>query len=341
MGGFQLHFCHSGTILKDSNASRTTTSTDTEVSVQEISRKISVRYFFACMLQSSVGMWDCKVIRPESESRHHAIRAEAEAAAGPTASFRARAKGYLDIHAASRGTCRFALIAAHGALWASWYLICAKLAAVVLAIVDFRCDLPRVTRYRQLAGYVLALKDINKLVMVESYVLIHVVRELGPEFAATKDFPEDLVRDYAVAMSSPIYDEAMLRDIYHRHFLWEQERVVSTRLDDAFAELTWPLMKNLCERPWIWFSYFRVGKSMNFKRFTDQTERVEKGLIAYDRAVAFGVDKLVRISAIRCEDPAWHSAILLRFTMPPSHCLSVRFACGDHTICRQTGNLSI
>lgn len=24
-------------------------------------------------------------------------------------------------------------------------------------------------------------------------------------------------------------------DLYHRHFLWEQQRVVSTTLDDAFA----------------------------------------------------------------------------------------------------------
>jgi len=75
--------------------------------------------------------------------------------------------------------------------------------------------------------------------------------------------------------------------------------VVSNKLDDAFAEFTWLFMSNLCQKPWVWFSYFRAGKSMNFKKFTDQQERVEKGLIAYDRAVSYGVDKIVKISDIR------------------------------------------
>jgi len=91
----------------------------------------------------------------------------------------------------------------------------------------------------------------------------------------------------------------VLRDIYHQHFLWEQERVVSTKLDEAFEVFTWPFMRNLCQRPWVWFSYFDTGKSMNFKCFTDQEERVEKGLIAYDRAIEFGVERLSGVTGAR------------------------------------------
>ncbi len=105
--------------------------------------------------------------------------------------------------------------------------------------------------------------------------------------------------DYAAAMAAETLNEKSARDLYHRHFQWEQERVVSTKLDDGFAVFTWPLMRNMCQRPWVWLSYFRAGQSLNFKNFTDQAERVEKGLIAYDRAISFGVGKLAKVTALR------------------------------------------
>lgn len=233
------------------------------------------------------------------EQRYLDIRRQAEVAAGPLASLRMRARGYLDIYEASNGTCRFGLVAAHGALWASWYLMCAKLAAVVFAGLDPTSSLSPLARYRQFAAYITALKTINKLVMVETYVLVHTIRDLGPEFAVAKGIPEDLAMDYARAMTGKVQNNDVLRDLYHRHFLWEQKRVVSTKLDDAFAAFTWPFMKGLCERPWVWFSYFHAGKPLKFKSFTDETERVEKGLIAYDRAVSFGVERLTTVTAIR------------------------------------------
>ncbi len=38
---------------------------------------------------------------------------------------------------------------------------------------------------------------------------------------------------------------------------------------------------------------------MNFRKFTDQAERLEKGLIAYDRAVDFDRARLVKITRTR------------------------------------------
>ena len=247
------------------------------------------------------------------DARYQDIRDSAERAAGPTSSLRFRARGYLDLYFQSNGACRFALIAAHGALWASWYLVCAKLAAMVFAVTDPTVRMSPVKRYRQFAAYVTVLKTINKLVMVETYVLVHTIQQLGVEFAIAKGIPEDVARDYDRAMSATDPDPTLLRDLYHRHFLWEQERVVSTKLDEGFAAFSWPFMRNLCQRPWVWFGYFRPGKSMNFKSFTDQEERVEKGLIAYDRAANAGVDRLARISATRLKiypgRAAWHKQL--------------------------------
>jgi hypothetical protein len=244
---------------------------------------------------------------PDADQRYLAIRAEAIAAAGPLPSLRMRAQGYLRLYHASNGACRFALVAAHGALWASWYLVCAKLAACLLALIDPTCRLSPARRYRAFAAYV-----INASVMIETYVLVHTVTEFGPDFAAAKGIPADLARDYATAMRGPLPDNATLRDLYHRHFLWEQQRVVSTKLHDAFAVFDWPLMSGLCQRPWVWFSYFRAGQSLNFRSFTDEAERVEKGLIAYDRAAAFGVEKLARLTRVRLRIFPGTTAIALR-----------------------------
>ncbi len=227
------------------------------------------------------------------------IRAAAEVAAGPPNSLRMRARGYLDLYHDSHGICRFALVAAHGALWASWYLICAKLAAMVFAVVDPTTKLPRRRRYDQFFAYVSLLKEINHLVMVETYVLVHTIQKLGVDVAIATGVPADIANDYDTAMRARRIDPAVARDLYHRHFLWEQERVVSTKLDDGFAVFTWPLMRNLCQRPWVWFGYFGAGKSLNFRNFTDQAERVEKGLIAYDRAMSYGLERLARTTHVR------------------------------------------
>jgi hypothetical protein len=220
------------------------------------------------------------------------IRVRAEAAAGPLVSMRLRSVGYLELYDTSKGGCTFALVAAHGALWASWYLICARFAAMFFAIFDISGRLSTRDKYRQFDAYVLVLKTINQLVMVESYVLIHCIKELGREAAMQVGYPSELVDGYGDIMDGQYVEVEQLRHLYHVHFEWEQERVVSNALDEGFAVFTWVFMRNLCQRPWVWFSYFKVGKSMNFKSFTDRDERIEKGLIAFDRASELGFDVL-------------------------------------------------
>ena len=233
------------------------------------------------------------------EQTYRDIRLDAERVTGSHGSLRVRARCYLDIYEQSNGSCGFALIAANGALWGAWYLNCGRLAAYVFAVADRSCKLSVREKVRQFSAYVDVLKDINRLVMLETYVLIHTIQKLGVEFAMSKDIPEALAVNYATAMKADFPDPALLRDIYQRHFLWEQERIVSDKLTDAFEVFNWPYMKDLCQRPWVWFSYFRPGRSMNFKNFTDQVERQEKGLVAYDRAVICGVAKVSKSTNIR------------------------------------------
>jgi len=234
-----------------------------------------------------------------NDQLYQTIRDEAEQLGHPVSSLRGRAKGYLTVYHYSGGICSFALVAAHGALWASWYLVCAKLAAMVLACIDVTSRLSPRQKYLQFTNYVNALKEINQSVMIETYVLIHTIKRIGPDYAIQQGLPETLVSGYVTALSNTACETADLRDLYHQHFTWEQDRVVSTKLNDAFAKFSWPLMRKICQRPWVWFSYFKVGRSMNFREFTNKDERIEKGLIAFDRAKDFGFQRLAKASAIR------------------------------------------
>ena len=91
----------------------------------------------------------------------------------------------------------------------------------------------------------------------------------------------------------------MKRDLYYRHFRWEQKRVVGGLLTECFDQMDWQLMRGLCQRPWVWFAYFRPGKSLNFRNFMDEDERVDKGRAAFDRAQRLGwhrVDRRLRLA---------------------------------------------
>lgn len=224
------------------------------------------------------------------------IREKAIEAAGPVRSLRTRAAGYVALYHASNGVCRFALVAAHGALWAAWYLVCAKIAAMTFAVLDVTFRRSPRQKYTQFAAYITVIKEINRLVMVETFVLVHTILDGGAEAAIANGIPEDLARDYERLMQIPRDQrtEKKMQDLYKRHFRWEQQRVVSTKLTDAFEVFTWPLMSKLCQRPWVWFSYFKPGRSMNFKSFKDEEERVQKGMIAYERARSVGFEYLVR-----------------------------------------------
>lgn len=203
-----------------------------------------------------------------------------------------RAQSYLALYKDSDHVCRFALIAGHGALWANWYLRGARYATQILALLDFRTRETMAEKMAQFDVFAHALREINRDVMAASYTLVHLVRTHGPSVAADTDLPADLCAMYHDALQSAdagdAPDEALLREIFHRHFLWEQKRVVGPNLDHAFDALSWPLLYRLCKRPWVWFNYFGAGRSLNFDDFQVEEERVEKGMIAYDRAAQQG-----------------------------------------------------
>jgi hypothetical protein len=227
-----------------------------------------------------------------AEMLYEAIHADAVRLGGRLDDMTQRAVVYHHLFAISGGNFIFPLIAAHGALWARWYLVAAAAAAHVLSVVDITTRQPRADKMRAYGAFVAALKSVNRDVMVETYTIFHFSRLYGRhailEQIVSEPLLSDLLHCQDLVRSGEVMTAQQQRAFYENFFRWEQQRVVGPVVDEAFARFDWPLMKQLCLRPWIWFSYFRVGRSLVFKNFADAEERVGKGMAAFDWAAAKG-----------------------------------------------------
>ncbi|MCF6274377.1 MAG: hypothetical protein L3J05_01260 [Robiginitomaculum sp.] len=231
-----------------------------------------------------------------AESVYEIISKDAVRLGGRLNDMPQRAVVYHHIYVMSGGNFIFPLIAAHGALWARWYLFVAKLGANMLAIVDRSGGTSRRTKMKAYHEYVNAFKKINRKVMAASYTAFHFTRLYGDHEFVTKNMPKRLVtaflRCHQMSTSGTPMPLAEQRQFYEDYFRWEQINVVGPAISDAIDNFHWPLAKWFCLRPWVWFSYFRFGRSLIFKDFNDAEERTQKGLAAFDWAAKKSWDKV-------------------------------------------------
>lgn len=222
---------------------------------------------------------------------HRIIRGDAELLAGGVEDLGQRSLVYHRVYRDSGTMFHFPLVASHGALWARWYLFAAWLAANVFAVGDLSCPLTRRQRMASYMAYVHAIEEINRQVMIEAYTCLYLYLCAGDRACAELEFSDKLATQFherfgahASYVPNPVDD----RDFYETFFRWEQGKVVGPAVNAALADFRWPFMRELSLRPWVWFSYFRVGRALIFKDFSNSEERVAKGLFAFDWAAIKG-----------------------------------------------------
>lgn len=220
-----------------------------------------------------------------------AIERDGQALAGRADDMSGRAQVYRELYAASGNNFIFPLIAAHGALWGRWYLCVGRLAARIVNLLDWNAW-PSAERVASFDRFVDALKIINRDVLTECYVAFHLTRTLGRHAVVKTRLSHSIIElltgMHAATSRGESLAVAEQRRIYETFFRHEQERVAAPAVERAFAQLRWPYMNGICRRPWVWLAYFRYGKSLNFRDFAAAEERIEKGLISFDRAAALG-----------------------------------------------------
>jgi hypothetical protein len=144
-----------------------------------------------------------------------------------------------------------------------------------------------------LARFADAFRDVNRRVCVDTYTKYHFTRRYGRHRDANRLVPEPLLSAlnamHAARHRGRELSHADKRRVFEAFFLNEQDTVVGPTLDDATRAFDWPLIKTIALRPRIAFAYFPKRTAFWFHNFADKQERIQRGLAAFDLALAVGL----------------------------------------------------
>ena len=224
-----------------------------------------------------------------AQQRYDAIHAQATVLAGPPGNLCKRAVQYHHIYRASGGIFCFALVAAHGAVWAQWYLKVAWLGAVILAVFDRRAPGNFRTRMAHFDAYTEALKDINRRVMIKAYTIMHFAKDGMADKAMVDDLPGEIVTEIrrllVKQMSGGDVTTAEKRALYEAFFRWEQDNAVGPSVEAAMDR----------------FDATRNAKggvpTADLRLEMQKTMQADAAVFRTDKTLAEGVEKMTSVAA--------------------------------------------
>ena len=222
------------------------------------------------------------------------FRAQGIALAGEPGDLSLRANLYHRMYRESGKRNVFALIAAHGTLWAAGYLKTGILGAWLLSLPYIFTPRLRREKLRSVAAFAHRFRDINRRVCVESYAIYHYTRHFGAtpfiRSVIGNGFAQILCECHASCQSGSDFTSAQRERLFSAFFHWEQDNIVAPLVSEAFATIDWPVIKSLALRPAVDFTYFGKSLCMRFVDFSSKDERVLQGLRAYRMAEEAGFD---------------------------------------------------
>ncbi|MES3024069.1 MAG: hypothetical protein V4857_21085 [Pseudomonadota bacterium] len=190
----------------------------------------------------------------------------------------------------------FPLIAAHGALWACGYFKKGMLGGRVVSLPYMVIPAVHRVKLKAIADFADRFRDINRRVCAEAYAIYHYTKRHGGD-----DFIRGVIGDasadilsacHASAACDSHFSRQQREMLFNAFFRWEQENIVAPAVAQAFEAIDIGIIKYLALRPRIAFAYFGDDFRVQFKDFSSQAERVERGLQAYRRAEEVGVDRV-------------------------------------------------
>lgn len=223
------------------------------------------------------------------------LRREARQLAGGLTELAQRATVYHHVFRESGGNHVFPLIAAHGALWAGGYFQFGLRLGRLLAWQYLGRRRTRQDHLDRLQQFADSIREINRLVCIDTYVNFHFTRRHGTDPLAAEFVPAELLEAlnqvHAANAAGAALNDSDRRAVFAAHFLHEQTHVVGPRIEAAVAALDWPLLQALALKPIVRFAYFPAGQRLWFRNFAHREERIANGLRAFDWAAAAGWDR--------------------------------------------------
>lgn len=225
------------------------------------------------------------------------FKAEARQRAGAPGDILQRVVAHRAIYVDSNGNHAFPLVALHGALWGHDFF---EVTGTLGEIISYRYFLDaeeRKRRHAMLDAFAEGFKAVNREVFVDTYTNYfftkHYGRESGAEQLVHPELLEALNEMHAARERGAALDGARKRRVFERALAFEQEVTVAPGIARELAKFDCPILRALCMKPSVRFSYFPPLRRFYFRDFSDKTERIERALRAFDIAASRGWEKVL------------------------------------------------
>jgi hypothetical protein len=236
--------------------------------------------------------------RPAGRARrgYALLRAEATRLAGAPGDIARRVALHHHVYLDSGGNHTFPLVALHGALWAAGFFETTGRLGQALRVRYFYDGRERAHRMAMLDGFANGFKAVNRQVFIDTYTNYFYTRRYGGHRSAAGILHPDLFAAL-VAMhektraGAPLSPEQK-RELFSLSLQFEQEVTVAPGIQAETEKFDCPILRFLCLRPVVRFSYFPVGTYLMFRSFADKAERIDKAMRSYRFAERAGWPKV-------------------------------------------------
>ncbi|NHZ77812.1 hypothetical protein F2P44_00630 [Massilia sp. CCM 8695] len=221
------------------------------------------------------------------------FRSEGYALAGQAHDLQRRVRLYQRVYRDSGKRLTFALIAAHGTLWASGYFKLGTLGARIASLPWLCIPGMRAQKLAAFTGFLDQFRSINRQVCAESYAIFYYTRQHGGSAFIRSvigdRFTDLMVECHASCEAGTEYPRHKREALFHALIDWEQEHIVVPGVEKAFAGFDWPLIAWVARRPVIRFAYFGKHDRLRFNDFARKDERLAAGMHACRLAEDLGL----------------------------------------------------
>lgn len=224
------------------------------------------------------------------------LKSQAEILAGGLTDIPRRVAILASIYLDSGRNHAFSQMAAHGALWALGYFEAGGSLGRLIAKRYFYNRKEKAYRLGILREFAEGFRAVNRQVCIDTYANYHFARQFGDLPDAADVIPAGLLdalnRVHHARRNGTILSKVELKQVFEQSFHCEQEVTVAPGVTEAVAKFDCRIMRTLCLHPIVRFAYFPRCQYLFFRDFSDQQERIIKGMRAYDLAERVGWDQV-------------------------------------------------
>ena len=228
----------------------------------------------------------------ELQSKYDELQREASVLAGGVHDIPRRAIVLNSLYFDSGRNHVFSHIASHGALWAYRYFEVGGRLGRLVANRYFYSQTEKAYRLGILNDFAEGFRTVNRQVCIDTYANYHFTKRYGNEADADQIVSPALLdalnRIHSASRAGRELPDAEKRLVFEQSFRCEQEETVAPGVKTAVEGFQCRIMKWLCMKPVVRFAYIPSWRFLWFHDFSNQSERIEKGLVVYDLAARAG-----------------------------------------------------